>query len=101
MRGELDERCILSEGNAQVSPVGHRKGNACVVERPVKDKKTGKTVRTEREEIPIGSPVFRDPQSGRVCLRDGAKGIATVRSFSTQNTTKHFPMVSEQAITVH
>ena len=74
VRGELDERCILSEGNAQVSPVGHREGNACVVERPVKDKKTGKTVRTEREEIPIGSPVFRDPQSGRICLRDGAKG---------------------------
>ena len=74
VRGELDERCILSEGNAQVSPVGYREGNACVIERPVKDKKTGKTVRTEREEIPIGSPVFRDPQSGRICLRDGAKG---------------------------
>ena len=74
LRGELDDRCILNEGNAQVSPVGHREGNACVVERPVKDKKTGKTVRTEREEIPIGSPVFRDPKSGRVCLRDGAKG---------------------------
>ena len=74
LRGELDDRCILSEGNAQVSPVGHREGSACVVERPVKDKKTGKTVRTERQEIPIGSPVFRDPKSGRVCLRDGAKG---------------------------
>jgi hypothetical protein len=75
VRGQIDDRCILNEGNQQVSPVGHRSadGKHCVIEREVKDRRTGKTIRTERQQIPFGQNVYRDPSTGRVCTKENAK----------------------------
>lgn len=75
VRGQLDDQCILNEGNQQVSPVGHRSadGKHCVIDREVKDRRTGKTVRTERQEISIGQNIYRDPTTGRVCTKESAK----------------------------
>lgn len=73
--GQLDDQCILNEGNQQVSPVGHRSadGKHCVIEREVKNKKTGKKLRTEWQEIPVGQPIYRDPSTGRICTSPNAK----------------------------
>lgn len=38
------------------------------------NKKTGKKVRTETQQIPIGQSVYRDPTTGRVCLKPNTKG---------------------------
>lgn len=75
IRGELDNRCILNEGDHQVSPIGRLSpdGEHCEVERAVKDKKTGKKLRTQVHQIPIGQPVYRDPGTGRVCLTRNTK----------------------------
>lgn len=75
VRGQLDDQCILTEGNQQVAPVGHRSadGKHCVIDREVKDHRTGKIVRTERQEIPVGQHVYRDPSTGRVCTKESGK----------------------------
>jgi len=75
VRGQLDDQCILNEGNQQVSPVGHRStdGKHCVIDREIKDRRTGKIVRTERQEILVGQNVYRDPTTGRVCTKVNAK----------------------------
>ncbi|MGC4047567.1 MAG: hypothetical protein QM758_27550 [Armatimonas sp.] len=72
IQGSLDGRCILNEGDHQVSPIGHVSpdGKHCVVERNVNVFKNGKKVQTTVQQIPIsiGQPVYRDPTTGRVCL---------------------------------
>lgn len=72
IQGSLDGRCILNEGDHQVSPIGHvaPDGKHCVVERNVNVIKNGKRLRTTVQQIPIpiGQPVYRDPTTGRVCL---------------------------------
>lgn len=76
IRGQLDDQCILNEGNQQLSPIGHLSpdGKRCIVERDVVSKKTGKKLRTETQQIPIGKAVYRDPNTGRVCLTPKMKG---------------------------
>lgn len=77
IRGELDNRCILNEGEHQVSPIGHLSldGKHCVVERPVNIIRNGRKLRTQVQQvpIPIGQPIFRDPVTGRVCLGKNTK----------------------------
>lgn len=75
IRGKLDERCILNEASHQVSPIGHisADGKYCVIERDVRDKKTGKKLRTQVQQISIGQPVYRDPNTGRVCMTRNTK----------------------------
>jgi hypothetical protein len=75
VQGRLDDHCILNEGSYQVSPIGQRStdGKHCVINREVKDRRTGKTVRTEQQEIQVGQPVFRDPATGRICIKANAK----------------------------
>ncbi len=73
VQGSLDGRCILNEGDHQVSPIGHLSadGKHCVVERNVNVFKNGKKVRTEVEKfaILIGKPIYRDQATGRVCIK--------------------------------
>jgi hypothetical protein len=39
----------------------------------VKDRRTGKTIRTEQQELKVGQPVFRDPTTGHICVKASAK----------------------------
>lgn len=77
IRGELDNRCILNEGEHQVTPVGQLSpdGKHCIVERDVNIIKHGRKLRTKSEQIqiPIGKPIYRDPVTGRVCLSSNTK----------------------------
>ena len=77
IRGELDNRCILNEGDHQVSPIGHLStdGEHCIVDRNVSIIKNGRKLRTKVQQIPIGvgQPVYRDPATGRVCLSQNPK----------------------------
>ena len=75
VQGQLDDHCILNEGSRQISPIGQRStdGKHCIINRDVKDRRTGKTVRTEQQEIQVGQPVFRDPTTGRICIKANAK----------------------------
>ena len=75
VHGQLDDHCILNEGSHQVSPIGQRStdGKHCIIHREVKDRRTGKTIRTEQQEIQVGQPVFRDPATGRICIKANAK----------------------------
>lgn len=77
IRGALDNRCILNEGEHQVTPVGHLSpdGKSCIVERDVNIIKHGRKLRTKSEQIPIpiGKPIYRDPVTGRVCLSSNTK----------------------------
>jgi len=75
VHGQLDDHCILNEGSHQVSPIGQRStdGKHCIIHREVKDRRTGKTIRTEKQEIQVGQPVFRDPATGRICIKANAK----------------------------
>jgi hypothetical protein len=75
VQGRLDYHCILNEGSQQVSPIGQRSadGKHCIINRDVKDRRAGKTVRTEQQEIQVGQPVFRDPETGRICIKANAK----------------------------
>ncbi len=75
VQGQLDDHCILNEGSNQVSPIGQRSadGKHCIINRNVKDRRTGKIVRTEQQEIQVGQPVFRDPETGRICIKANAK----------------------------
>lgn len=77
IRGQLDNRCILNEGEHEVSPIGHVSpdGKYCVIERDVNIIKNGKKLRTNVQQvpIPIGKPVYRDPTTGRVCLSKNTK----------------------------
>ena len=66
----------------------------------MKDKKTGKTVRTEATRDSDGSPVFRDPKSGRVCLRDGSEREPALSGRARCPATK-LSDGQRQAITVH
>lgn len=77
IRGQLDNRCILNEGEHEVSPIGRLSadGKYCVLERDVNVIKNGKKLRTKVQQvpIPIGKPVYRDPTTGRVCLSKNTK----------------------------
>ena len=77
IRGELDNRCILNEGEHQVSPIGQLSpdGRHCLVSRDINIIKNGRKLRTKVQQvpIPIGQPVYRDPNTGRVCLSRNTK----------------------------
>ena len=77
IRGDLDNRCILNEGDHQVSPIGHLSpdGKYCIVERDVNIIKNGRKLRTKVQQvkIPVGQPIYRDPVTGRVCLSKNTK----------------------------
>lgn len=76
-QGALDLRCILNEGEHEVSPIGHPSpdGKYCIVERDVNIIRNGRKLRTKVQQvpIPIGQPVYRDPGTGRVCLSRNTK----------------------------
>ncbi|MFO0579732.1 MAG: hypothetical protein U1A78_37640 [Polyangia bacterium] len=75
--GQLDKDCELYEGGHRVTSVGHRSadGKHCEIERLVRVHK-GSQVRTEvkTERIPVGHTMYRDPQTGYVCTKAGARG---------------------------
>lgn len=77
IRGWLDDRCILNEGEHAVSPIGHLSsdGKYCVIDRDVNIIKNGKKLpaKVQQVPIPIGKPVYRDATTGRLCLSKNTK----------------------------